>query len=926
VSTVGKIKRFRRFIVELRKSAWNALVSLTRSNASIDSDVGLFEIEILKAGSQELNYCRHPRITAMILSQNGEKLLQVLFESLVRYEYCQNVEFLVSTQDSDDNSTSLIEQYSEYIEIRSVHPGFNLSFSSGINQLSRLARGELLLLLNNDFEFVRPVLCEVGNYFFEKEVGACGIPLRNSKGLLNQCGINFRFDNSSNGIRPFNMMNAANPREVKRVPGVTGAFLMTRKSDFVALEGLDENFYFGFEDVDYCIRLIGDLGKSVYLIGGLEGRHPDQTTRSQMPRSTRATTRARNFSTLQEKHGQFLRNAIRGNSQPLLVPKQPSITISGTGKRRSSRYGDSIVGDFLDRHLSERGFLVRRRDWRAGLQSTSGSNFTLHLVAKSMRLIGSDASEGSVPMAWVRQWSEIWAKDYRFLAVHWIGYSGNRFSETLVRLENHYKSKFLHLGADPKIHPLRPIKTTRDIDFLWTGNYHGVERAPQNLPPLRGLRGIAVGSGWRRSRLPAFSIRPRTDAAQIWRLYGRAKTVIDDSGKNTLPEASLNMRFWEALSAGALPLTNNRLAVEHLFPFEIPTWETEDELAELIHYWSGRESERNDLVRRIRHHIRPSAGLEAASVGIEQFIRTAERLPRICFLNPAHLKVEGHWGDTFLLHEFGEFFQRSGFVVRILPKDYWKTLGRLEAEIVVTLHGREISQLFPGQVNVLWIVSNPDRLTQDYVKSFDEIWVASERGRSLLRENFGVDSALVLPGAAPIFRQATDPLTFDHRDSTPLIIGNTLGRVRPSVIGLIEAGIPIEVIGEGWHGRIPKHLILGTAISRIEAARLYGSRRVVISDTHFAMRDWAIFPPRVYEAIAAGAIPISDVVDQSSRFGKSVPQWETRDQLIELVETYSADRTAWNKKSEELFGLKEKFTSLEQASLTAIASLKRYIT
>lgn len=841
--------------------------------------------------------CNHLKISALVLSNNGAQLMENLLNSLLRYESCRNFELVISLQDSQDGSEKTLAQFNALLDLKVLQPGQNLSFSEGVNRLAGLASGEFFLLLNNDFEFSRAVMCESVEHLTDETVGVCGIPLIDARGHWNQNGINFSFDASSGGIRPTNVASERPSGVTESVSSVTGAFLVTRASDFKKLGGLDEDFFFGFEDVDYCLRVIKTLKKRVLLLGELEGRHPDQTSRNLMPDRVKRESRISNFDVFQEKHGMFLRKATRGASAPLLEPQKTSLVISATTDALDGRYGDSVVAQFLKERLKHHDIEVSVRSWtRYPRPPAPSRSYCLHLVPKSLQTTNLYASFGTTALAWVRQWSRVWADDYRFLANNWVGFSGPSFESNLDQLGFSSRRKHLPLGTDPGLHPLKSLGGIRDIDYLWPANYFKVRRAPQDLSPIPGKKGIAFGNGWAKKDLPAFELIGAIHPHELSTFYARAKVVVDDSGENTLPEGSVNLRFWEALAGGALPLSNNRKGIEAIFPFDVPTWDNPDELSQAIGYWCERDGLREELVSRMRKHTPPGKALENAAKAILQMTRTLNEMTRICVLNPAPEKDESHWGDTFLAWEFANLLQDHDFVTRVLPKERWNSVGRLEAEAVIVLHGRERAEIRRGQLNILWIISNPERLDATYARAFDEVWIASERGKQILARDFGIMAKVMIVGASKPFEMGGEKLSFEERNPNPLFIGNSLGRVRPSVLALTTAGIKVEVIGQGWERSVPGPKILGTSISRIEAGREYQNRRVVVSDTREAMKDWGILPPRVWEAIRAGAVPISDFVEDSGRILGKIPQWKNPEELVMLTRKYAFDKGSWEKK------------------------------
>jgi len=137
-------------------------------------------------------------------------------------------------------------------------PTFN--FPHTVNQAVRRARGEHVVLFNDDLEVVSPEwLTAMLEYSQVPDVGAVGAKLTYPDGrlqhvgmLIGVCGLAahafHRAPGESTGY-------AGSAVVARNCSAVTAACLMTRKAVFDELGGLDEEFPVDFNDVDFCLRL-----------------------------------------------------------------------------------------------------------------------------------------------------------------------------------------------------------------------------------------------------------------------------------------------------------------------------------------------------------------------------------------------------------------------------------------------------------------------------------------------------------------------------------------------------------------------------------------------------------------------------------------------------------------------------------------------
>ena len=88
-----------------------------------------------------------PLISIIIPHHGGEQILRECLDSIFNSTY-SNIEVIVLDNDSPDDSINIIQaDFSDIIIIKSDH---NRGFAGGCNFLSEHAKGDYLLILNND--------------------------------------------------------------------------------------------------------------------------------------------------------------------------------------------------------------------------------------------------------------------------------------------------------------------------------------------------------------------------------------------------------------------------------------------------------------------------------------------------------------------------------------------------------------------------------------------------------------------------------------------------------------------------------------------------------------------------------------------------------------------------------------------------------
>jgi GT2 family glycosyltransferase/SAM-dependent methyltransferase len=212
-----------------------------------------------------------------ILIPSAGKLIEQSGKGLMHLERClaslrtipSGAKIEIIVVDQENLSSRAVRVIKQYDAQRISVPGpFNFSLS--INVAARVARGEHLLLLNDDTEVISQRWLEQMLHVMGEGVGAVGARLLFSTGAIQHLGISIR-----NGV-PIHPLYGQRDQLTSRQPGncwaVTGACLLTPHHVFDAAAGFDESFELNYNDVDYCLRL-RQLGYRLVMHPGVELYH-----------------------------------------------------------------------------------------------------------------------------------------------------------------------------------------------------------------------------------------------------------------------------------------------------------------------------------------------------------------------------------------------------------------------------------------------------------------------------------------------------------------------------------------------------------------------------------------------------------------------------------------------------------------------------
>lgn len=129
-----------------------------------------------------------------------------------------------------------------------------LSFAEANNRGARLAKGEWLLLLNDDVEpwpMFLPRMLEAAEAVGADIVGA---RLVYPNGTIQHNGVEFTVERRPYHVDKGKQLGFETEKGTRPVSAVTFACVLIRRAAWLQLDGLDESYVNLYEDVDFCLR------------------------------------------------------------------------------------------------------------------------------------------------------------------------------------------------------------------------------------------------------------------------------------------------------------------------------------------------------------------------------------------------------------------------------------------------------------------------------------------------------------------------------------------------------------------------------------------------------------------------------------------------------------------------------------------------
>jgi GT2 family glycosyltransferase len=204
-----------------------------------------------------------PLISILIPTRDRLALLQRCVESILEKTTYPDYEILIVDNHSQDPEAvewlAAVESMGDD-KIRVLRYPYPFNFSAINNRAAEQARGEYLVLLNDDTAVLQADwLDNLLNHALRPEVGVVGAKLYYPNGTVQHAGMVLGLDGTASHV--FTGEPAAASGYMQRLivdqnySAVTAACLMVRKSLYESVGGLDETLALTLNDVDFCLKV-----------------------------------------------------------------------------------------------------------------------------------------------------------------------------------------------------------------------------------------------------------------------------------------------------------------------------------------------------------------------------------------------------------------------------------------------------------------------------------------------------------------------------------------------------------------------------------------------------------------------------------------------------------------------------------------------
>lgn len=195
-----------------------------------------------------------PKVSIVILNYNGKKWLEQCLPSWKKVTYAE-LEVIVVNNGSSDDSAEFVKKKYPWVRLLDIHP--NRGFAGGNNYGVKKAKGKYILLLNNDTQ-VTPGFLQPMVELMEQDdtVGVIQPEMRNMRFKEKHDAV-ASFYTSTGFLYHYGYMQSIKDKQYKKeflCYSIKGSCMFMRRSEYIKLGGLDEDFVCYVEESDLCHR------------------------------------------------------------------------------------------------------------------------------------------------------------------------------------------------------------------------------------------------------------------------------------------------------------------------------------------------------------------------------------------------------------------------------------------------------------------------------------------------------------------------------------------------------------------------------------------------------------------------------------------------------------------------------------------------
>ena len=291
-------------------------------------------------------------------------------------------------------------------------------------------------------------------------------------------------------------------------------------------------------------------------------------------------------------------------------------------------------------------------------------------------------------------------------------------------------------------------------------------------------------------------------------------------------------------------------------------------------------------------------------------------------ISTPNLREAPLWGDYHFANSLAAAFERRGVRANVDTADMWYSHGHDE-DVVIKIRGRHRLQVDPRKVNIMWLISHPDRIRDREYDDFDHIFVASDVYARELADK-GLRNVSVMHQAADI--EIFQNLGNNQRLQRCLFVGNSRSEYRRMVKWSLRSGQPFDLYGGGWDGVLSPSILRAPSVRNSDLPALYGNYLLLLNDHWDSMRDNGFLSNRLFDGSAVATPILSDPVQGLEQvFGDTVTVAKDSESFRRAVVDCLANPTVWQEKALRACGIVQSAHSFDHRALELSQMIGRIV-
>lgn len=290
--------------------------------------------------------------------------------------------------------------------------------------------------------------------------------------------------------------------------------------------------------------------------------------------------------------------------------------------------------------------------------------------------------------------------------------------------------------------------------------------------------------------------------------------------------------------------------------------------------------------------LRPLPAPPAHLLSRRDRLRRGEIAPRLTIRCPApDLARAPRWGDFHFAESLATALRQAGCETRIALADDWQTAEDPAPDATLLLRGVRRCRPRPGPVNLMWMLSHPDRIEIEELARYDHVFVASLPHARQLRAALGARVSALLQCSDPD-RFAPGALTAAEEAALPahelLFVGNSRRAERWIVSAALAAGHPLSIYGAEWEGTAAAAHVVADNLPNRQLGGYYRRAGIVLNDHWPDMAARGFVSNRLFDVAMARGFPLSDTFEGAGMFFGLLPQVRGAEELDRAIRHFTA--------------------------------------